>query len=393
MTLEGKNVLIGISGGIAAYKAVVLVRRLQDAGASVRVTMTDAAKRFLSPITFEGITAEPVFSDIWDTSKGGEPHVELAAWADLAIVAPATMNTIAKLANGIVNDALSAAFHCADCPTIVAPAMHHRMWKSSANLHNIETLRARGVEIVGPAEGRLASGDMGLGRLVEPEDIIAVAQSLAATKTLTDLKVLITAGPTHEDLDPVRFIGNRSTGKMGYAICKEFVRRGANVTLISGPVSLPSPLNANVIQVRSADEMYAAAMSAEFDVAIMTAAVADYRPAEKSANKIKKSEEMSLRLVRNPDILKSLGDKKQNEQTLVGFALESERLLEYARGKLGKKNADLIIANEANVALGQDTNRVVFVEPHTEKEHPLQSKQAVAVELVKWIENRIAKNS
>jgi phosphopantothenoylcysteine decarboxylase/phosphopantothenate--cysteine ligase len=386
MSLQGKRIVVGLGGGIAAFKAVQLVRELMRRGAEVRVAMTDAATHFVGPITFAGLTGRPPVTDLWAEDYAGEVHVELGEWADAIIIAPATMNLMARAATGQANDAVLATLACARGVIFFAPAMHQRMWANEATQANVRTLSDRDAVILGPVTGALANGEIGEGRMMEPEEIAEQVEShLAHADDLSGARVLITAGPTHEDLDPVRFLGNRSSGRMGYAIASQALRRGAAVTLVSGPVHLPIPSGAEVIQVRSAEEMHGAVMSRfdRFDVVIMAAAVADYRPKQREPHKIKKGGNLQLELVQNPDILASVGAKRaQQPSVLVGFALETEDLEQSARDKLVKKAADLIVANEAGAGLGGDTNRATLVDATAANPLPEMTKLALANQIL-----------
>lgn len=386
MSLQGQRIVVGLGGGIAAFKSVGLVRELMRRGAEVRVVMTEAATRFVGPITFAGLTGKPPVTDLWAEDYAGEVHVELGEWADAIVVAPATMNLMARAASGQANDALLATLACARGPVFFAPAMHQRMWSHPATRANVTTLRERGAIIVGPVTGALANGEIGEGRMSEPEDIAeAIESHLSRADDLRGARILITAGPTHEDLDPVRFLGNRSTGRMGYAIAKKALRRGAEVTLVSGPVHLPAPVGAHLVQVRSAAEMHQAVMACfdEHDVVIMAAAVADYRPGKRETKKIKKGGALKLELVRNPDILADVGKKRATRPSvLVGFALETEQLEQAARDKLERKGADLIVANEAGASLGRETNRVMLVDQSSAVQLPEMSKDALADQIL-----------
>ncbi|MDH3201904.1 MAG: bifunctional phosphopantothenoylcysteine decarboxylase/phosphopantothenate--cysteine ligase CoaBC [Myxococcales bacterium] len=386
MSLQGKRIVVGISGGIAAFKAVELVRELMRRGAEVQVAMTNAATRFVGPITFAGLTGKPPVTDLWAEDYAGEVHVELGEWADAIVVAPATMNLMARATSGQADDAVLATLACARGDVFFAPAMHHRMWAHEATQANVARLIERGAIMLGPVIGALANGEIGHGRMMEPEDIAEELEThFARGDDLAGRHVLITAGPTHEDLDPVRFIGNRSTGKMGYAIASQALRRGASVTLVSGPVHLPGPRDADVVRVRSAREMHEAVMQRfeEADVVIMAAAVADYRPEQRAPRKIKKGDGLQLELVRNPDLLADVGAKRaQRPAVLVGFALETERLEQAARGKLERKGADLIVANAASDGLAGDTNRATLVDASSATPLPEMSKHALANQIL-----------
>ena len=327
MSLQAKRIVVGLGGGIAAFKAVQLVRELMRRGAEVRVVMTEAATHFVGPITFAALTGKPTVTDLWAQDYAGEVHVELGEWADAIVIAPATMNLMARARGGQANDAVLATLACARGDVFFAPAMHHRMWSHPATQSNIRALTDRGAVVLGPVTGPLANGEIGEGRMMEPEDIAEEVEShLSHADDLSGSRILITAGPTHEDLDPVRFLGNRSSGRMGYAIASQAQRRGAAVTIVTGPVHLPVPYGAEVVRVRSATEMHEAVMSRfdRFDVVIMAAAVADYRPEQPEAQKIKKGGSLKLELVRTPDILADVGAKRaQRPSVLVGFALET----------------------------------------------------------------------
>lgn len=357
--------MVGLSGGIAAFKAVAVVRELIAQGAEVRVAMTPNAARFVGPITFTGITGRPPVIDLWDPSYAGEVHVELSAWADALLIAPATANLLARAASGMADDAVLATFSCMRGPVLLAPAMHTRMWSAGATQRAIATLRQDGAHFVGPVHGKLASGESGMGRMSEPAEIVAaLAQLLAQGADLKGRKLLVSAGPTVEDIDPVRFLSNRSSGRMGYAIAERAARRGAEVTLVSGPVSLSAPHGVGVVQVRSALDMREAIMarSGAVDAIVMTAAVADYRPVQRVEHKLKKTDALTLELVKNPDILAELGASRSGAMpVLVGFALETQNVVGYARDKLTRKNVDLVVANHADDGLGGDTNVATLV--------------------------------
>ena len=386
MSLQGKRIVVGLGGGIAAFKAVQLVRELMRRGAEVRVVMTEAATRFVGPITFAGLTGKPTVTDLWAQDYAGEVHVELGEWADAIVIAPATMNLMARATGGQANDAVLATLACARGDVFFAPAMHHRMWSHPATQSNVRALAGRGTVVLGPVTGPLANGEIGEGRMMEPEDIAEEVEShLSHADDLSGSRILITAGPTHEDLDPVRFLGNRSSGRMGYAIASQAQRRGAAVTIVTGPVHLPVPYGAEVVRVRSATEMHEAVMSRfdRFDVVIMAAAVADYRPEQPEAQKIKKGGSLKLELVRNPDILADVGAKRaQQPCVLVGFALETENLEQSARDKLERKAADLIVANEASAGLGGDTNRATLVDAESATPLPEMTKRALANQIL-----------
>jgi phosphopantothenoylcysteine decarboxylase/phosphopantothenate--cysteine ligase len=386
MSLQGKRIVVGLGGGIAAFKAVQLVRELMRRGAEVRVVMTNAATHFVGPITFAALTGKPAVTDLWAEDYAGEVHVELGEWADAIVIAPATMNLMARATSGQANDVVLATLACAGGAIFFAPAMHHRMWSHPATQSNIRILVDRGAVVLGPITGPLANGEIGEGRMMEPEDIAEEVESrLVHSDDLSGSRILITAGPTHEDLDPVRFLGNRSSGRMGYAVASQAQRRGAEVTIVSGPVHLTAPPDVEVVAVRSAKEMHAAVMSRfdHFDVVIMAAAVADYRPEQREARKIKKGGSLRLELVRNPDILADVGAKRaQRPSVLVGFALETENLEQSARAKLEGKAADLIVANEAGAGLAGDTNRATLVDAASATPLPEMTKRALANQIL-----------
>ena len=368
MSPKPRHVLLAVCGGIAAYKACEVLRGLQKAGCEVRVTMTADAERFVGPATFEGLTRHAVADDLYGYPETAIPHVDLAEWADLVVVVPATANVMAKMAAGLADDCLSTTLLAVACPVLVAPGMNVHMWLNAATQANLRTLRARGVSFVLPVEGHLACGDVGAGKLADVEDIVSVAlAALDAPRAEKDLqltRILVTAGPTHEAIDPVRYIANASTGKMGYAIAAAAARRGAQVTLVSGPTALEVPEG-----VASAQEMYEAAMAAfpGCDAAICTAAVADYTPAAPADHKLKKAHEHldSIKLVETRDILASLCSQK-GERVVVGFAAETNDLLSNAQAKLSRKGADLIVANDVSrrdSTFGADTSRIALVSP------------------------------
>jgi len=393
MSLSGKRIVVGVGGGIAAYKAAELVRELGRRGAEVRVTMTPNATRFIGPVTFTGITGKPPVIDLWDATYAGEVHVELGAWADAIVVAPATANVLARAAAGLSDDAVLATLRCADVPVLFAPAMHHRMWKSPSLQRAVNTLSRDGATFVGPVHGKLASGEEGMGRMSEPVEIVAALEGILSTaQDLAGKTLLVSAGPTQEDLDPVRFLSNRSTGRMGYAIAERAVKRGARVILVSGPVSLAAPRGVELVNVRSASDMHGAIVSRqhEVDAIVMTAAVADYRPRELATQKIKKTDEMTLELVKNPDILAELGASRTGKRpVLVGFALETNDVVAYARDKRVRKQVDLVVANHADDGLGGDTNVATLVHANGDDALGKLSKHELADRIWDWVAARI----
>ena len=387
--LDGRRLLLGVSGGIAAYKTAELVRLFKKAGAEVQVLMTPAATRFIPPLTLGTLSEREVLVEVFPENETGSwtKHVGLGLWADLFVVAPATAQTIAKLAHGFCDTMLTATALAARCPLLVCPAMDHDMFVHPATQANLERLRGYGYEVMAPGYGALASGLVGHGRLPEPEEIFArVRERLAPPDDrLRGKHVLVTAGPTREAFDPVRFISNHSTGTMGYAVAAAAARRGARVTLVSGPTTLPEPAGTTRIDVTTAEEMHAAVQhhAPDADVVVMAAAVADYAPVEVSASKIKKTaDEMTLRMRRTPDILAALGRDRRPGQTLVGFAMETDDGPANARHKLEAKNLDLIVLNllnEPGAGFGTTTNRVTLLyRDGREETLPLMPKADVA---------------
>ena len=362
MTLKGKRILLGLTGGIAAYKAAELTRLLVKAGADVRVAMTEAATRFITPVTMQALSGQPVWTDMWDARvPDNMGHIELSRDRDLILVAPASADFMAKLANGAADDLLSTLCVARRCPLIVAPAMNVEMWQNAATQRNAATLHADGVQLVGPASGGQACGEMGMGRMTEPADILADLQVFFQPKRLEGRRVLVTAGPTQEPVDPVRVLTNLSSGKMGYAVARAAQEAGAQVTLVSGPVSLPTPAGVARIDVRTADEMFEQVKKAapKSDVFISVAAVADYKVRNASTQKMKKAngKPVTLELAENPDILAHVAAMK-DAPFCVGFAAESEDLEKNAREKLARKKIPLIAANLAQDALGRDQNAI-----------------------------------
>jgi phosphopantothenoylcysteine decarboxylase/phosphopantothenate--cysteine ligase len=364
--MAGRRVLLGVTGGIAAYKSAYLARLLRERGAEVQVIMTPAATRFVGPDTFSALTGKPVHSDIFERTDV-VLHVRLAHEADVAVVAPATANMLAKLTWGIADDLLTSTLLEFGGPLVVAPAMHSGMHEHPATQGNLETLRERGVIQVGPVDGPLAAGDQGMGRMAEPEVILtAVEEALSSGRDLAGRSILVTAGPTHEPIDAVRFLGNRSSGKMGWAIAEEASRRGAGVTLVSGPTHLPDPAGIEVVRVETAEEMRDAVLSRfdDVDAVVKAAAVADFRPKEHVEGKIKKEGGTpDLHLEPTPDILRELGERKR-DQVLVGFAAETENLEAAARQKLREKHLDMIVVNkvgEPGTGFDSETNRAAIL--------------------------------
>ena len=402
VSLAGKHVLLAVSGGIAAYKAASLARALVKSGATVQVVMTASGARFVGPATFSALTARPAYTDVFDDPER-ILHVRLAREADVAVFAPATANLLAKLANGIADDIVTSAFLCLQCPVVLAPAMHTEMWQHPATQANVATLVGRGAVVAGPGEGDLAGGDVGPGRLVD-EDVLldAIAGALAAPATgLAGRRVVVTAGGTREPIDPVRFIGNRSSGKMGYAIATEAARRGADVTLVSASRTLPEPAGVKIVHVETAMQMRDAVFdaAATADAVIKAAAVADFRPATYSERKVKKETAgLEIELARNPDILAELGADRaaraEGRPLLVGFAAETDDEEQHGRAKLERKGIDLIVVNRVDASdagFNVDTNRALVLGRDGRRvEVPLTTKAALAVVICDQIEGLLA---
>jgi len=377
--LRNKSILLGITGGVSAYKSIDLIRRLREEGALVTVIMTEAAKNFVTPLSLEVASLNKVYSDLYTNPMA---HISLPAGADIMIIAPATANIIGKCAHGIADDLLTLSFLSFKGKVVIAPAMNWRMYENPVFRRNLETLLNLGVIQVGPEKGSLACGEKGIGRMAEIPDIMEATKGALAIKDLVDEKILVTAGPTREYFDPVRFLSNRSSGKMGYALARAALRRGAQVTMISGPSSLPQPKGVTFISADTAKDMRSAVSRelASSTILIMSAAVSDFMPAETSREKIKKSAEFSLKLTSTPDILSDVG-KKKNRPFIVGFAAETGRKLEKARMKLRDKNMDLIVFNdvtEAGSGFDVDTNKVVLIDKKKESKLPLLDKDDVA---------------
>ena len=384
MMLTGKKIVVGVTGGIAAYKACDLVSRLKKRGAQVRVVLTEHACQFVQPLTFETLSGNPAYTDYFDR-KYEIGHVALAKWADLLLIAPATANCMAKMACGIADDLLSTTCLAVRCPVLVAPAMNSAMWRNPATQANLELLRSWGVRFVGPEAGHLACGDDDVGRMSEPEQIAEDVEAiLNPLRDLEGLHVLVTAGPTVERIDPVRYITNRSTGKMGYALAEAARDRGANVTLISGPTNLTAPQGVELVRIESSAQLCAAVLEhgEKADVVVQAAAPADFRPKKVSDRKIKKTgENMSLELEATTDIAAELGRRKQPGQILVAFAAETNDVMDNARGKLAKKNADLIVANDvsrSDAGFGVDTNVITLITAEDVRALEKMSKRAAA---------------
>ena len=390
MILKNKTVLLGVSGGIAAYKSASLASLLVKAGADVHVIMTEHATNFINPITFETLTNHKCVTDTFDRNfEFHVEHVALAQKADVIMVAPATANVIAKLAHGLADDMLTTTILASKAPKIIAPAMNTGMYENPVTQDNLSLLRKYGMEVITPASGRLACGDTGAGKMPEPETLFEhIVRACAFEKDMAGLKVLVTAGPTQEAIDPVRYITNHSSGKMGYSIAKACMLRGADVTLVTGKTSIKPPMFTNVVPVTSAKDMYEAVTSRsdEMDIIIKSAAVADYRPMNVATEKVKKKDgDMAIPLERTNDILKHLGENKKEGQFLCGFSMETENMLENSQKKLVKKNLDMIVANNLKVegaGFQGDTNIVTLITADSVKELPLMNKEEVAFKLL-----------
>ncbi len=396
--LKGKHIILGITGGIAAYKSVSLLRLFVKAGAEVQVVITPSGKEFITPVTLSALSGKPVISEFFTANTGSwNSHVDLGLWADAMVIAPATASTLGKMAHGIADNMLVTTYLSSKCPVFIAPAMDLDMFKHPSTAANLELLRSYGNHIIEPAAGELASHLIGKGRMEEPENIFAVLERFfSEKKTMEGKKVLITAGPTYEKIDPVRFIGNYSTGKMGYCIADEFVARGASVTIVSGPVSVkPKNQDVKVVSVESALEMRDAFMERfeGADIAVMCAAVADYRPEVVADRKIKREKDdiPVITLVKNPDIAAEAGRKKREDQILVGFALETDNAVANAQDKLARKNLDMIVLNSLSeqTGFGVDTNKVTVIERSgTSTTFDLKSKVEVAKDIVNLISEK-----
>ena len=395
MSLSGKHILLGITGGIAAYKCPDLVRHLKKAGAQVHVVLTESASHFVTPMTLQALSGNTVSSDLFDPSAElSMSHIELAKWADLVLIAPATANIIAKMANGIADDLLSTVCLATPAKIAIAPAMNQQMYKAAATQQNLATLASRNTLIWGPDDGFQACGDFGPGRMVEPATIAKhVEKYFSATSTLAGTEITITAGPTIEELDPVRYISNYSSGKMGYAIAQAAAEIGATVNLISGPVNLATPNNVNRINVKSANEMYDVALklAKKSSIFISCAAVADYRAETIATKKIKKtddSNELVIKLVKNPDIVANIASLKKGRPFVVGFAAETNNIKAYALKKLTTKNLDLICANDVSdkkIGFNSDQNALTLYWQNGEQTLPLSNKQELAKELLQAV--------
>jgi len=398
--LQDKKIVLGITGGIAAYKTPELVRRLKDYGADVRVVMTEGAKAFITPLTLQAVSGNHVSDSLLDSqAELAMGHIELAKWADLIVIAPATADIIARITAGMANDLLSTLCLASSAPIAIAPAMNQQMWHAKATQANINTLKQRGLHIWGPGAGEQACGDIGLGRMLEANELATLSIDFFADKYLQGQHWVITAGPTREAIDPVRYISNHSSGKMGYAIAHAALRAGAQVTLVSGPVNIAAPIGCNLMQVTSAEQMHQQVLASvpQATTFVACAAVADYRVAHIADEKIKKdSDHMQISLIKNHDIVADVA-KLANKPFIVGFAAETQNVEHYARGKLMRKNLDLIAANDvakAGQGFNSDNNALTLYSAIDKIDIPLANKQIVAKQLVSLInQHYLAKNS
>ena len=392
-SLINKNILLGVTGGIAAYKSAEIVRGLKKAGSSVRVVMTQSAKEFITPLTLQALSGNPVSTDLLDVeAEAAMGHIELARWADAILIAPATANTLAKLSSGRADDLLSSITLAFDGPIGLAPAMNQAMWKDERTQSNIQNLEHKNFSLYGPGSGEQACGDVGLGRMLEPSEIIELFASLFEAGTMSNKSILITAGPTQEPIDPVRYLTNRSSGKMGYALAEAAVEAGAQVTLVSGPVNIEPPARCNLVSVKTAEEMHEAVMHhiKKKDIYIGTAAVADYSPTKVEGSKIKKDRSNSplvLEMKENKDILKEVSEL-EDKPYMVGFAAETDDLLENARKKLETKKLDLIIANDVSdksIGFDSNENEVTLITSSEELLLDRDSKKKIAKKILEFI--------
>ncbi|MCU4677589.1 bifunctional phosphopantothenoylcysteine decarboxylase/phosphopantothenate--cysteine ligase CoaBC [Catenovulum sp. 2E275] len=389
--LQNKKILLGISGGIAAYKCAELTRRLVEQGAQVRVVMTPAAKAFITPLTMQAVSGHPVSDDLLDpAAEAAMGHIELAKWADLILITPASADLIARLAQGMANDLLTTLCLASAAPTVVSPAMNQQMWAAPATQRNIEQLKKDGRFIIGPGVGEQACGDVGAGRMLEPNQIIEHLPAFFLPQVLQGKKLLITAGPTQEAIDPVRYISNHSSGKMGYALASAAMQLGALVTLVSGPTALEKPVNCELIAVKSAKQMLEACQQVahQSDIFIACAAVADYQVADVAEQKIKKTQhQLNLQLTKNPDILASIAQQLE-KPFCIGFAAETQDVAHYAKDKMQRKNLDMIIANDVSnqqIGFNSDQNAVTVYWQDQEQSFPATDKKELAVKLLQLI--------
>lgn len=399
--LQSKKILLGVTGSIAAYKAADLIRRLKEQGADVRVVMTKSATEFITPLTLQTLSGHPVAIELLDADQeSAMGHITLARWADWIVVAPASADFIARMALGRANDLLTALILATSAPIAIAPAMNNKMWANIATQENLQLLKKRAVQVIGPASGDQACGEQGEGRLVEPQDIVTALNHLVLPPLLKGKKVLITAGPTHEAIDPIRYIANRSSGKMGYALAEAAQQLGAYVSLVSGPVELSIPTNVNRISVTSAEDMYHAVMEQwdDSDIFISCAAVADFKPASQAQQKIKKQNHAAIQLELEPtqDILSEVASRASASQYVVGFAAETNAVIEYAKDKLERKSLDMIAANDVSddKVFGKDDNALEVFWGASHQSLPTASKTELARQLIKLIaEQYHAKNT
>ena len=392
MTLTNKKIVLGISGGIAAYKCAELVRRLKEHGCEVKVVMTESAKHFITPLTMQAVSGEIVSDSLLDpAAEAAMGHIEFAKWADLILVAPATCNIIAKMATGIADDLLTTLLLATPAKVAVAPAMNQQMYAHAATQANLATLKARNVLIWGPGKGEQACGDVGSGRMLEPHELVALCVENQPPQILAGKTITITAGPTREPLDPVRFISNHSSGKMGYALAEAALLLGANVNLISGPVTIKAPTGANLINIESAEQLLNEALiyAPQSDAFIGCAAVADYRAGEVATQKMKKQgDELTLTLVKNPDVIAAVANIKHNRPYTVGFAAETQNVESYAKGKLVNKNLDMICANDVSqsgLGFNSDQNALTLYWQNKQLELPVSSKSAIALKVIEQL--------
>jgi phosphopantothenoylcysteine decarboxylase/phosphopantothenate--cysteine ligase len=395
MSIINKNILLGVTGGIAAYKTPDLVRKLTSQGANVRVVLTSSAKEFVSPLALQAVSGNPVSDDLLDRdAEAAMGHIELAKWADILLIAPATANFIAKLSHGLADDLLSTLCLATAAPIFVAPAMNQQMWHAAATQENLAILQKRNIKLLGPASGEQACGDVGLGRMFEPQDIVALLNQGLPEPLLAGKTVMITAGPTREALDPVRYISNHSSGKMGYAIAQAALNMGAKVILVSGPTHLMAPVNVTTIQVTSAAQMHQQVMEQvkHCDVFVACAAVADYRPMQNNSQKIKKNEqELTLTFVKNPDILSDVAHLPQPPFTL-GFAAETQNVREYALSKLHAKKLNMIAANDvsdSSIGFNSENNALSVFWPQGEQILAMADKQQLALQLMQLVAEQL----
>ncbi|WP_418113729.1 bifunctional phosphopantothenoylcysteine decarboxylase/phosphopantothenate--cysteine ligase CoaBC [Vibrio scophthalmi] len=397
-TLAGKKILLGISGGIAAYKCAELTRRLIERGAQVQVVMTHAAKEFITPLTMQAVSGRPVSDSLLDpAAEASMGHIELAKWADLVLLAPATADLIARMAAGMGNDLLTTLVLASDAPIAVSPAMNQQMYLNLATQENIATLARRGMHIWGPAAGEQACGDVGPGRMLEPMQLVGLCEQFFADKPLKGKSILITAGPTREAIDPVRYISNHSSGKMGFALADMAQKLGAEVTLVSGPVALATPQGCQRVNVESALDMHQAVMNhaQQSDVFISCAAVADYRPETVADNKLKKTADndaMTVKMIKNPDIVASVAAMTESRPFTVGFAAETQNVKQYALSKLERKNLDMICANDVSLAgqgFNSNDNAITVYWKEGEQSLTLASKQHIAQQILQMIADKL----